>query len=329
MSRVLAGLEALASVVACVFAGGALKALALSAAPAAPLLAAALQAAAPLAVLVLVYGGRFRLGALPRLLAPRLALPSRPVAAVLLLHVLQTACAVFWPLPAGAASGGAAGVAACTSAAALAWSPLFEELTFRVVAFYVALQRSGGDLSFAVIASTGLFGAMHIANVVNSGGTSLVAWLQVVAATAFGATWALAFAVSGSAAEVVAMHAANNAAAVAFLGRNVRAASAEDCSAAAKLVPLELLASLALQAVSAERHSSGAEMYSARRAPTSGSARSPRPRPPSASASTPLQAVYAWAAHEAWLALAGSSSRKAMTRPHALLYAPAPRDGEK
>jgi membrane protease YdiL (CAAX protease family) len=284
-TRLLAGLEALASVVLCVFAGGLAKALSLSLSR--PALGPALQALSPLGVLVLVYGARFRLSALPRLLLlPRL---SRPAAAILLLHAAQAACALLWPLPAGApASGddGSGGRLACASAASVAWAPLFEELAFRVVAFYVALLRARGDLPFAVIASTALFGAMHVANVISSGGASLVAWLQVPAATAFGAAWALVFAASGSAAEVVALHAANNAAAMAFLGRAVRAGSAADCGAAMLLAPPELLASLALQA-----------------------------------------AVYAWAAHAAWLELARLADAGEVPARHALVYAPA-RDGD-
>jgi hypothetical protein len=290
-SRLLAGLEALASVVLCVFAGGLAKALALALslpAGAAPVL----QAASPLAVLALVYGARFRLSALPRLLLPRLAAPSRAAAAILLLHAAQAACALLWPLPpadADADAGASAAAAAlpCASAASVAWAPLFEELTFRVVAFYVALLRARGDLPFAVLASTALFGAMHVANVVSSGGASTVAWLQVPAATAFGATWALVFAASGSAAEVVALHAANNAAAVAFLSRAVRSGTAADCGAAMLLAPPELLASLSLQA-----------------------------------------AVYAWAAHAAWVELASLAAAGEVRRQHALVYAPRVRDGD-
>jgi hypothetical protein len=117
----------------------------------------------------------------------------------------------------------------------MVWAPLFEEAVFRVVIFYVVLQRSGGNVGLACLASACTFGGIHVANVLAAAGGGAAglpadvayAWLQVVTGAVCGAAWVLVFARTGSFGAVALLHAANNAAAVAWMGARALAAAGE------------------------------------------------------------------------------------------------------
>ena len=296
-ARLPAALEALLASLACHFGAGLAKAAVLAideaargggGAPPAIAIGAA-QALAPALLLLLLYGRRLEgLAAAPaRALSALCAAPRR--AAPLLLLLLHSAQF------AASAAAAAPRPLRCASLATVVWGPIFEELCYRVVVFYVALHRSGGDLPFAALTSAALFAAVHLANVAAAGARapgSALAWMQVAAAAGFGGTFSLLFAASGSVVEVALLHIANNAAAVAFWAREVESGASLDCEAAAAppSVPPALLASLAVQV-----------------------------------------AAYAWASSDAWhecVRLANGDGR-ALRSMHALMFAPGGQEAVK
>lgn len=108
---------------------------------------------------------------------------------------------------------------ACANPSALLWAPLYEELLFRAALFSLALHKGGGDVPLALALSTGAFAAMHAPNALtNPGGDWVYVGLQVVGAGVCGGAWGAMYARTGSLLEVTLLHAANNAAAVAWLG---------------------------------------------------------------------------------------------------------------
>jgi membrane protease YdiL (CAAX protease family) len=117
----------------------------------------------------------------------------------------------------------------CASPTALLWAPAFEELLFRGALFYLALQRSGGNVPLAAALGAGAFAAMHAPNILAAGADWGYVSLQVLAAAVCGGAWTCVFAAQGCLAEVALLHVANNLAAVLWLAGT---RSAQPCSLA-------------------------------------------------------------------------------------------------
>lgn len=115
----------------------------------------------------------------------------------------------------------------CLSLSAWLWSPAIEELLSRYVLFYVAFQRSGGNLLFSVLVGALIFGLMHLWNVASQG-LSLLTILQVVLGVVAGSTYGAVFARTGSITAAWLLHAANNV--VAFVWMALEGQSAEQSS---------------------------------------------------------------------------------------------------
>lgn len=222
-----ASAEVLGALLTCLLLSGVAKAIALQLMT--PDVAPAAQFAGVFLALPLVYGGRLRprasplvafsrvFAALARTLSPARAL-SGPGALPLLFHA--GALALLLRRAGGGAgdwAGAAARLSACATPAALLWAPLSEEVMFRGALFYVALHRSGGDAALAGALAAAVFAAVHLPNAGAAGASVAYVGLQAVAAVGAGATYTALFALRGSLAEVVLLHAANNAAAVAWL----------------------------------------------------------------------------------------------------------------
>jgi len=105
----------------------------------------------------------------------------------------------------------------CASPSAILWAPIFEELLFRAALFSLALHRSGGNLPLALALSSGVFAALHLPNVLGAGANWAYVGMQVLGAAVCGVTWGVLYARSGRLLEVAALHASNNAAALAWL----------------------------------------------------------------------------------------------------------------
>ena len=177
-----------------------------------------------LGVFSALYAGRFRRGLEAGAGAVQTArcvaaawLPrvTGPVALLLGFHAVQLAVLTS-PLvlgAAGAAPRTLAAATACVSSGALLWGVAWEELVYRAMVFYVALQRSGGRVRFAVLLTAAVFGAVHAGNALGGAGTgadpSLRA-VQVLGAAAFGVTYSTLFAATGSLGATGLVHAANN-----------------------------------------------------------------------------------------------------------------------
>jgi hypothetical protein len=247
-SFVPAAAEGFLAFMCCIYAVAVVKAVGLAAVPGdaqaritgalAHHAAGAASVASASLVLTLLYAARLRprmpytsavldVGAsLASTLSPR-PLPAATLG-LLALHGLQGA--VLLLLTARAQGGeGLRGsltrLSACGDATQLAWAPLFEELTFRVIIFSLVLQRAGGDLSAAVLIVASLFAAIHLPNALGSGGAALAyVGLQVGSAAAVGLYLTAAFAASGSLLEVLLLHVANNVVAVAWQGWEAEAA---------------------------------------------------------------------------------------------------------
>jgi len=248
---IFASLDALFSVVLSIFFGGAAKALTINFGVNAIGFS---QALAPILVLTLVYGYRFGspLNALKAVAAS--LFPSRNPPRLLLLHLLQLLILILsWPTKldffSSAVIDSSSQLLSCASSTSILWAPAFEEITFRLVAFYVTLNRSGGNVHFAALVSACLFGAIHIANVYATGAVSLYAWLQVIQASVAGWTWTLVFVKSGSVMDTILLHAANNLVAVVYLSREVSSGASKTCSNAlsSTFITQALLASILLQ----------------------------------------------------------------------------------
>lgn len=242
---IFASLDALFSVVLAIFFGGAAKAVTINFGVNAIGFS---QALAPILVLSFVYGYRFGspLNALKAVAAS--LFPSRNPPRLLLLHLLQLLILILsWPTKLEIDS--SSQLLSCASSTSILWAPAFEEITFRLVAFYVTLNRSGGNVHFAALVSACLFGAIHIANVYATGAVSLYAWLQVIQASVAGWTWTLLFVKSGSVMDTILLHAANNLVAVVYLSREVSSGVSKTCSDAmsSTFITQALLASILLQ----------------------------------------------------------------------------------
>lgn len=186
-------------------------------------------------VLTLLYAARLRPrlpyasavvdvgSSLARTLRPR-PLPAATLG-LLGLHALQGAVLLLLTARAEGGEGlrgSLARLSACGDATQLAWTPLFEELTFRVITFSLVLQRAGGDVGAAVLIVASLFAAIHLPNALGSGsaGGAALAYvgLQVGTAASVGLYLTAAYAASGSLLEVLLLHVANNVVAVAWQG---------------------------------------------------------------------------------------------------------------
>ena len=249
--RVFASLDALFSVVLAIFIGGAAKAITINVGMDAIGFA---QSLSPILVLSLVYGSRFG-SPIRALMGTGVSLlPSRHPPRLLWVHLLQLLILLLsWPTKKDFATlsmmDTSSQILSCASTTSIVWAPAFEEITFRFVAFYVTLNRSGGDLPFAALVSACLFGAIHIANVYATGAMSLYAWLQVLQASIAGWTWTLVFVRTGSIMDTILLHAANNLVAVVYLSREVSSGASKTCSDAmsSTFISQALLASLLLQ----------------------------------------------------------------------------------
>lgn len=235
----------------CLFAASSAKSLMIDrvAADVLPDVAGAAQVIAVALVLVVLYGQRWRPAvsvtsawAGNAIDFAKSLIPSITSETLLLLafHLAQVVVVYFM----SGSSPDASQLLSCGSTTSLLWAPLIEELIFRVVLFYVVLQRSGGRVGLACLASACTFGAIHVANVYATGG-SLYGWLQVAAGVSCGAAWTLAYATTGSLSLVAALHSANNLAAVAWMSLKVGTGQADSCEDQA--FSLELLVSLMLQ----------------------------------------------------------------------------------
>lgn len=139
---------------------------------------------------------------------------------------------------------------ACATPSSVIWGPIMEEVIFRLAIFYVVLHRSGGDVVFAVLLSAGLFGAIHLGNVVTAYRQSkadeelisfevsghgnylesllenqnisslLYTMFQVLGGLGVGIVYTLIFTVTGSITTVILLHMANNFTAVITIVRN-------------------------------------------------------------------------------------------------------------
>lgn len=114
----------------------------------------------------------------------------------------------------------------CITAEASLWDPLFEELLFRFIIFYVTLQRSGGALLFSSLCSASIFSLMHFGNAWGGMMSNLLLLLQVLLAAVCGAVYSLLFASSGSMGNVLLLHSMNNISAQVWAGLQVGAAAA-------------------------------------------------------------------------------------------------------
>lgn len=179
-------------------------------------LAAPVRLIALAAISALVYGRRFRprgnAGAALRSGAAAVAGNFRirfdaTVISLLAFHSLQLAAA-FW-LHARESTDSLAGAGRCLTLSAWLWSPAIEELLSRYLLFYVAFQRSGGNLLFSVLVGACIFGLMHLWNVASQG-LSLLTMLQVVLGIVAGSTYGAVFARTGSVSAAWLLHAANN-----------------------------------------------------------------------------------------------------------------------
>jgi membrane protease YdiL (CAAX protease family) len=272
----MAALEGFLAMFLCFFAGSLAKGMVLERVEPGlvPDVGGLAQALGVLLALVVVYGPRFRPAAptlpaawagvahgLARTLVPSLCWEAL---ALLVLHAAQVVLADWWwrrpedlsssPSPPSSSSLSLLLPSSnpCSTTTAVVWAPLFEEAVFRVVLFYVVLQRSGGNAGLAGLTSACTFGGIHLANVAAAGAADPYAWLQVAAGAACGAAWVLVFACTGSLTTVAALHAANNAAAVAWSGAAVRAGAAAACPGQGQGqegsdVGWDLVASLTLQ----------------------------------------------------------------------------------
>lgn len=180
---------------------------------------------------------------------------------LLVFHALQAAAmvaAAAWVR--GGVLPSLAAATACMSRADVLWGVAYEELVYRAVIFYVALQRSGGSVRYAVLLSAAVFGGVHVSIAVRPGAQLSMVGLHVLTAASFGATYGLLFAATGSLAATVALHAANNAAALLWqaLDASPQAAAAGigaladgsviGAAACTTVYSTPLLASVALQA---------------------------------------------------------------------------------
>lgn len=193
-----------------------------------------------------VYWPRF--APVPRRVALRafVGVPDAPTALLCLLHAalgVAFACA--------SARAGAAPFA-CINASDTVVGVVLEEVLHRFAVFYIVLQRSGGDLPFALGVAASMFAAAHVGAA--WGSAIAVGSAHVAAAAAAGVVYGLSFAVSGSLAGAVGAHALNNVAALLWLP--VTASTAERSGGACVLAPHPatlplLLAQLGAYAVAA------------------------------------------------------------------------------
>jgi len=179
-----------------------------------------LQVAVVAAVLTLGYSTRFRPhethGQAARSSFAKLLQSLTPhvpptVALVLAFHGAQAA--LIWLL---ASRPSVSQLFSCAAADGLLWGPLFEECFSRFLLFYVALQRSGGQMLFSVAVGAFIFSVMHLANFVNQPQNVLVL-LQALVGLVAGMTYGTLFACTGSLFAVFLLHAANNAVAYAWM----------------------------------------------------------------------------------------------------------------
>jgi membrane protease YdiL (CAAX protease family) len=246
-ARVFASLDALFSIVLSIFFGGATKALVIRFNS--QDLIGFSQSLAPIVVFCLVYSSRFGsfrnilIGIGHSLIPSRLFFPR-----LFVIHVVQLiVLLISWPQYLTLSS--ISQIISCGSTTSILWAPLFEEIAFRLVAFYIALQRSGGDVTFAAINSACLFGAIHIANVYATGATSLYAWMQVAQAAIVGFTWTLMFAKNGCLFDTIVLHSINNFIAIVYLSQQVSSGVSKNCTEAISSTSISytLVASLLCQ----------------------------------------------------------------------------------
>lgn len=155
---------------------------------------------------------------------------------LLAFHGFQ-ALASFWLHGSGSSQLDFAVAGRCLSLSAWLWSPAIEELLSRYVLFYVAFQRSGGNLLFSVLVGAFIFGLMHLWNVASQG-LSLLTILQVVLGVVAGSTYGAVFARTGSITAAWLLHAANNVVAFVWMaleGQSVAAGEAGEGGDAGEL----------------------------------------------------------------------------------------------
>lgn len=164
--------------------------------------------------------------------------------ALVLFHALQ-AVALVTLATAGSVTAAASALlsptrelTACATTTGLIVAPVLEEVLFRYIVFYVVAQRSGGQLTFGVVTTACMFGALHVGNLVAN--FSPATAVQVVVAALVGVTLSLLYATTGSLLAVTAVHMANNA--VGSLWQSMTAppamiGSGVDCSAPVEVGP--------------------------------------------------------------------------------------------
>jgi membrane protease YdiL (CAAX protease family) len=252
-ARLASAVEGFLAMMCCLFAASGAKSMVIDVVDASVLPDAAglLQFLSAVLVLACIYGPRLR----PRASSPpaawgsvlaALARSFLPVfvweaGMLFALHGIQVAAAAAWSSSSSSSSSSSflslEELFACGGRPSLLWAPLFEEAVFRAVLFYVVLQRSGGSVGLACLASACTFAAIHVANVWSTGGGPY-SWLQVVAGAATGAAWSGIFACTGSLALVTALHAANNMAAVAWMSRGLADGVEGGCASTDASLPL-------------------------------------------------------------------------------------------
>lgn len=232
-----AAVEGFLAFMACMYAFAAMKSSihTLNLAPRAFIHASGLaQCLSAVAVLVGVYGKRLRpnlsfaaaAGSVSSSLTHCFRLSLSPLSCFLLVAIATQCAATVWVTPGYVGMlAHTHGVLPCGDATQLVWAPIFEELAFRVVVFSLVLQRTGGDVRTTVLITVGLFAGVHIPNAFSAWASAQAAprsyvALQVLAAVAVGSYLCCAYALSGSVVEVSLLHAANNLAALVWIGRD-------------------------------------------------------------------------------------------------------------
>jgi membrane protease YdiL (CAAX protease family) len=123
----------------------------------------------------------------------------------------------------------------CGHVGSAVWTPIVEELIFRYIVFNVVLQRSGGNLSFAVLTSSCLFGALHLQGLWQ-GSLTIFSCVTALTGLVVGLVYTLLFATTGSLPSVVMLHILNNAVAIAWLSRSSTCSQEIDTALAGNLL---------------------------------------------------------------------------------------------
>jgi membrane protease YdiL (CAAX protease family) len=174
---------------------------------------------------------------------------TRPVLLLLAFHAAQLAVLVS-PLVLGASRAFPPydAASACFTSGALWWGVAWEELVYRVMLFYIVLQRSGGQVRVASFVSAAVFGAVHLSNAAQAATPRAIVALQALTAIMFGGAYSAIFASTGSVGATVAVHAANNLVALVWVAVDpTPAADGAPAAACTSRYSATLAASLAVQ----------------------------------------------------------------------------------